>query len=72
MDTGLPLIETVFKDKLKALEFARWIDKSYESVWDIWEAEPTMELLRVAQYTIPNGTEIYKRIEQVSSLPCLS
>jgi hypothetical protein len=68
MDTGLPLIETIFKDKYKCIELAAYIAEKYKDVFDIWEAEPTMELLRVAQYTIPNGTEVYKRIEQA----CLS
>jgi len=72
MDTGLPLIDTIFTDPYKCVEFAVWIAEKYKDVFDIWEADPTMELLRVAQYTIPDGTEVYKRIEQVSSQPCLS
>lgn len=72
MDTGLPLIETIFKDHHKCMELAVYIAEKYKDVFDLWEAEPTMELLRVAQYTIPNGTEVYKRIEQVSSQACLS
>lgn len=67
MDVGLPLISTVFEDKMKIVEFARWIAKCYEPVWDIWEAWQECELLRIAQYTIPNGVEIYKRIEEVQS-----
>jgi len=67
MDTGLPLIETKFMDIDQCTEFALWIAKQYESVWDIWEAWSDCELLRIAQYTIPNGTEVYKQIEKVSN-----
>ncbi len=67
MDTGLPLIDKTFNDPYKCIELAVYIAEKYKDVFDIWEAEPTMELLRVAQYTIPNGTEVYERIEQACS-----
>lgn len=67
MDTGLPLIPTVFHNEHKIIDFAKWIAKSYEPVWDIWEAWRECELLRIAQYTIPNGVEVYRKIEEVQS-----
>lgn len=67
IDTGLPLIETEFKVREKAIELAQWIAKCYDGYFEIWEAWPECELLRVAQYTIPDGEKVYKEIERVSS-----
>ena len=67
MDIGLPLIETIFDDEVQCIEFAKWVAEKYEDIFDVWEAEPNWELLRVGQYTIPNGTEVYKIIEKVQS-----
>jgi len=75
MDIGLPLIETIFDDKVQCIEFAKWVAEKYEDIFEVWEAEPNWELLRVGQYTIPNGTEVYKIIEKVQSqarIPCQS
>lgn len=71
IDTGLPLIETEFKEKEKAIELAQWIAKCYDGYFEIWEAWPECELLRVAQYTIPNGEQVYKRIEEVQNHVCI-
>jgi len=62
---GLPLIDTEFKNREKAIELAKWIASKYESVFEIWEAWPECELLRVAQYTIPDGVKVYQEIEKV-------
>lgn len=64
---GLPLIETEFRNREKAIELAQWVAKKYDGYFDIWEAWPECELLRVAQYTIPDGENVYKEIERVSS-----
>lgn len=68
MDTGLPAIRAKFTDVEDCKNFAILIAKTYESVFDVWEAWKECELFRISQLSVPNGQHIYSLIEKAEQL----
>lgn len=67
LDTGKILTNIVFSNEDDALRFGYWIDEHYKEMFDIWEVMPELDLLAVTRYTIPNGIEVYNKIDELQN-----
>lgn len=67
LDIGKILTNIVFSCEDDALRFGYWIDEHYKEMFDIWEVMPELDLLAVTRYTIPNGVEVYNKIDELQN-----
>lgn len=67
LDTGKVLTNIVFSCDDDCIKFGLWIDEHYKEMFDIWEVWPELDLLAVTRYTIQNGIEVYKKIDELQN-----
>lgn len=67
LDTGKILTNIVFSCDDDCVRFGYWLDEHYKEMFDIWEVMPELDLLAVTRYTIPDGVEVYKKIDELQN-----
>lgn len=65
LTSGRPICKVSFNKLDQALEFARWLDKIYAEFFDLHLVYPEWDIIRMAQWTVPNGIQIKITIDEL-------
>jgi hypothetical protein len=60
---GRKVMPIIFNDLKDAIKVAEWFEETYREYLPIWEEYERADLPRLAQWTIRNGVNIYRIIE---------
>ena len=67
-----PFIPFKFDDFYEAIEVAEYLEKAYDGFLDLWQADPSMNIVLITRFSVDKGNRIFVALEKLKGQDIIS